>query len=406
MEIVFRELFLYLAIVYLINGLLINLLRKLGMGDFIANILTGVFFGILLLTWDNIVGIGTVPDFAGNKPIVFASQLGLLLFMMQIGFNMDFRFFRALAKHLVFRSIMLLVINFCLMVILCITAFAIPNPWTILFISVAFIGINAGAALSNNFPVADDRKRPLTNLVQMAIFADVCVVILFSIFSIFQKVGNYQAENLSIDVTSAVVMALFFLPLVGRAQVRKVFSKLERFTGDYLMVLKLSIFCFFLYFGLQVGLSVFLLGFWAGIMFKSFSGAEQTEIENKFFPVASFLYILPFVEIGRVLIVEAGIDIFSLFVLFSTLLTLALGMILFMLLDIRKKLFTHLILMAVFARGEITILLLWLARQMVPISYPVFAGMIGAVIFTSVITRLFLSGRLKKPAESLAGESI
>ena len=395
MEIVFRELFLYLALVYLINGLLINLLRKLGMGDFIANILTGVVFGVLLISWENIAGPGTMPDFAGNKPIVFISQVGLLLFMMQIGYNLDFRFFRALNKFLVFRSLMLLGINFGLVALLCVYSIGIPNPWAILFISSAFVGINAGAALSNNFPVADDKKRALTNLLQTAILTDIYVVLLFSIFSLFQKIGNYQAEDLSVDVTSAIAIALFFLPIIVPGIVRGVFKKLEMITGNYLMVLKLGVFCFFLYFGLQIGLSVFLLGFWGGILFRQFSGTEQVEIENKFFPVASFLYILPFVEIGRVLIVAGEIDIVSLFVWFSTLLTLALCMMLFMLLDIRQRLFSTQILLAVFARGEITILILWLARQLVPISFPVFAGMTGAVIFTSVVSRLFLSGQFK-----------
>ncbi len=401
MENVFIELFLYLACVYFINGLLINLFRYLKIADFIANVMTGVIFGGILIAWGQLVGPEGVERLVGNKFINFVSYVGLMLFMMQLGFNFEPRFFNFRSNSVMVQAIIFVALNSAFLGAVCYYLLGIQETLPMLTLVIAFLTINIGSILSSNFPIDPTLKRPFTNLIQLAVILDVIAILLFSGIFFWLKVRGYEPADIQQDLINVAILAIFLIPILSQNTFQKIFSFLERWSQNYTVLLKLGTFFLFLYAGFQMGLSVLVLGLWAGQIFKSLSGPARSDIRHKFFPVATFVYILPFVEIGMTLVLNweyAGNFIYHFHVV---LLTLVVITVVFSLLGIALKNFTFAIAMGAFPRGELTVLILWLAEQIELIPKSMFVLSVSVVLVTSLLGRLLFLRPLVRTEELL-----
>lgn len=458
MNVIFSQIFLYLAGVYCLNSGLIYLARRLKISDFIAHILTGVLFAAAVSGWaalfgpqnaqpyqtgyritdhtlDNLRAEGvsetTLANLAGiknrvyvgegvfldtltarvgeaealrhktqifrlavvsdktfNTFILFLTQLGLLLFLVQIGFNFDPKFFQAGGDTALKQAFLLMAL---IVLVLGGTGYFLlfaQNAWLTLFWVIAFLSIHIGAVLSARFPITLSLKKPLKDLVQLAVILDIVTLMLFALVSLYLQFRGYNPSGLKGDLPRWVALAFFILPALLPRKTEQFFGFFQKLLGEYTILLKVGFFFLFLYFGFHSGLSVLILGIWAGLLFKSFAGAVHFEVQQKFFSNVSFLYIFPFVEIGRSLISprEYSLDFWYAFgVILAALASVSLVIAL---ISLRKREYPLALSLGAFPRGELSVLILWLFKESYLIPFSLFIASVVVVMVSSLLGSL------------------
>ena len=404
MEQQFIQIFFYLAATYLIDGVLISLFRRIKLADFIAHILTGVILGFSLTMLGSVFGDGSIELILKNEFIRFIAYVGLLLFVMHLGFNFDMKFFKMNSeKHVFLYTSILVLISMVLLGGLGYLGLFEKNIIPSFLFFIAFLGINIGSVLFRNFPVPPGLKKPFTLLLRIAITLDLLVIILFSCFQLYAHYANSGLTNFKIELLSWLILAIFALLSFLPAKIEQISRWMYHITGEFAMLLKLGIFFLFIYAGLKVGISILLLGIWAGLLFRSLAGSTQFEAQQKFFPIASYLYILPFVEVGRFLVMEWQSTATFWPHLSYILLTLVVISLLYSLIMVFQEQHALIFGLGVFPRGELTILVLWLLKELsfsqVVFPKSVIIISIIAVIITSLLGTLLGKILFIHPAE-------
>jgi Kef-type K+ transport system membrane component KefB len=464
MDFAFGQIFLYLALIFIINGLLINVFRRFKLADFIAHILTGMLFALILLGWGKVLGPASVKSFQNNFRItgealeslktaelpdsllgqlasmqdkVFAgedffvdslsakigevqtnlyktnilkftasseglfkdllrllTQIGLLLLFMQLGFNFDRKLFSVSGSREVSLAFIIFILNVVVLGGASYLFFLKPNILFSFYLIIAFLSISIGAVLAAKFPASLSAKKQLRNLVQAAVILDLVAIALFTVVGLSLHYSEYGLLRLiKKDLLYWIILSIFAVIVILPLKTEQLFQFLQKFAGMSAVIFKTGLFFLFIYAGFRVGISELLLGFWAGVLLKTFSAAQHIEINQKLFPIASFLYIIPFAEVGRDLALTHWYSSdfgYYFLVLFSALSVISLiaGLTV-----IRKKEFPLILSLGTFPRGEITVLILWLFRNMLLISPPVFVVAVVVVIVSnllgSLLARLF-----------------
>lgn len=447
MDTVLSQIFLYLASIYMINGILINIFRRLKLADFIAHILTGIVFSLLLLGWGEFFGnAGTAPfnhngqldlffrqsQLNRNAPdsdtlnlvlspdsaamplrpgeddrsnalppeiapandagahfmllIKFMITVGLLLFLMQLGLNFDPRFFRMKKEENTWRQVGIFAALTALIVGLSSYFLVLERDLLLAGLTViAFLSIHIGAVLSYNFPVSARMQRPFIFLIQLAILLDIIVIGIYSALEIYVKYQNFTIFKHGIHGIYLLILLLFIFPIIFSKATVATFKTLSKWMGEYTLLLKLGILFFFFYAGFQAELSVLLLGLWAGLLFNALMDISEFEFRQKFFAGASFLYILPFVEVGRSLFFDAFYQRefwihLGVFIGALVLVSLVMGF-----LQRGERQYPLVISAGTFPRGELTVLIIWLFKEIGWIPLTVFTLLVVVVIVTNLI---------------------
>ncbi len=382
------QLFLFLAGVYFINGILISFVRYLKLADFIAHLLTGVAFGSILIGWSELFGSGVVQSFQDNSLISLLSYVGLLVFLTQLGYNFDIKLFQLADKISLLHAFALIVLIGLGIGSVSYFGLGSKEIWLTIFLIIAFMSINVGNALSGNFPVAPRLKKPFTNLIRIGVILDITAVLLFTVFILVFRYQDYSITNFRIEILYWAILLLFILPVIFPRATNKLFSLLEKVMKDFALLLKLGIFFLFFYISFQVGISYLLVGVWAGMLLRSLAGSTEFTVKQKFFPIATFFYIFPFVEIGQNLVYKWQY-LFTFWPLLNyILIALAIISFTFGLTVVRKKDFPLLLAFGVFPRGELCLLILWLSQKFDLLSPSIFIPAVIAVIVSTILGRL------------------
>lgn len=465
MDSIYSQIFLYLASIYIISGLLLNIFRRLNLPDFLAYILSGVVFAGIILGWGKVFGPENIrpfedsfkiteksienlrslelPDtvlekltplkeriFTGEdlfvdtlaanlgldqvhsykprilkysavepdifKKLIFSlSNLGILLFLIQLGFNFDASLLKSGNKSVPFQAISFILLNTLVMGAGSYFFFFEQNPGVSILLAIAFLCINAGVVLSVNFPVTLSTKIPLKNLLQLAVILDIFAIGLFAGINLFFRYENSGLPELETLFISVTLLLIFIIIILSPGRIENIFNLLNKLSAGFAVFLKTGLVLLFLYAGYRVGISILLLGIWAGILIKIFAGASRMEVEQRLFPLASFFYIIPFVEIGRPLVLRhayAHDFWFQLFVLLSALVVISLLMALFV---VRRKGVPPIMFLGTFPRGEMAAIILWLLKSMGLISNSIFVVSMMVVIISclsgSLLARIFFA---------------
>lgn len=327
-----------------------------------------------------------VSDRTFNTFIIFLTQLGLLLFLVQIGFNFDPKFFQAGSDNALKQAFLVMAL---IVLILGGTGYFLlfeQNAWITVFWVIAFLSIHIGAVLSAKFPITLSLKKPLKELVQLAVILDIVTLALFTLVSIYLQFRGYNPSGLKGDLPRWVALTFFILPALLPRKTEQFFGVFQKLLGEYTILLKLGFFFLFLYFGFHSGLSVLILGIWAGLLFKSFAGAVHFEVQQKFFSNVSFLYIFPFVEIGRSLVAprEYSLDFWYAFGIILAALA-SISLLLIALISLRKREYPLALSLGAFPRGELSVLILWLFKEAYLIPFSLFVVSVAAVMASSLL---------------------
>ncbi|RMF61159.1 MAG: hypothetical protein D6748_02325 [Calditrichaeota bacterium] len=357
----FVQLFFYLAGLYIIDGVVISYTRRLKISDFVGHILTGVIFGILLKHSSTLLNREIFTSLSQNNFIFYLAQLGILVFFMQLGFNFSPKMFTTgnKKKLLLYTSLLVLISTLVLGIVGYGYLFHKEGRSTFYFV-IAFLGINIGALLSRNFPVPTGFKRTFTTIVQMALLVDLLVIFIFSFVQWYHTYLPMNPHDWLIETLSWLLLTGFFALLFFPKALDISSRFLYQWLGEFAMLLKLGVFFLFIYAGLKVGLSIMLIGLWSGFLFRYLAASTQFEAQQKFFPIASYLYLIPFVEIGRFLVYQWDASPFFWQQLIFTLLGVAGIAIFYSMVMSAFKEKAMIFGLGVLPRGELSVLILWL----------------------------------------------
>ncbi|MGH1366037.1 MAG: cation:proton antiporter [Calditrichia bacterium] len=385
MEAKFIQIFAYLAMTYTLDGFLMSASRRLRLPDFIAHILTGVVLGGVVLIYSHLFGYKTVPDFVDNQFVAFLSYFGMILFLMQMGFSFDLKFFRVNRERIVPQVIIFLLLNVLVMGTVGYFGLTHQSFQATALLIIAFLSINIGALLTSNFPLNPTLKRPITNLIQTAVVVDLIAILFFTGMDLVRYWSDYDGTNLVNVAVYTFILILFLLPLLIPEKMTKLYNATERWIGEFTTVFKIGVFFVFLFACLKLGVSVLLVGIWGGMVFRNLAGENRFDVAEQTFALSSFLYVLPFVQIGQLLILLWKDYVFF----WSSLAYILIGLILvstiFGLIFLKKQRYAKLLAMGVFARGELTLLILWLGFRVNYIGKELFIVSVIAVILSSLI---------------------
>ncbi|RMH96298.1 MAG: hypothetical protein D6681_12450 [Calditrichaeota bacterium] len=404
------HLLVFLAGILVINSFLIALARSLKIADFIAHLLTGVALGFIVLGIESLEWTSRIkswlgmdaglPSFPGSPAIRFLAFLGLFLLLMDIGFTFDFKFFR---RHrlseapILLQSLMLLGLNILgLGAVGYLMLKQIPEGQTTVLAIAAFIAalvsLNVGTVLTTNFPTVSALKKPFTNLVQVAVVLDVVALVEFALLHFVAGPVISPAEALAQSLVPLLIVGACLVLMLFPPITRRGFALLEKWIGEYTLPLKIALVLLFVYGAFQLfgdALALLpLIGFGAGVLMRVLSGNRHLEVRRQFFPVASFFYMLPFVYVGYGLVRSWAPGEMFWPTLDFTLLALALISLVFGFFVLRRGEYPILLSFAVFPRGELAVLLLWLAQELGWFPAGFFSAAVAAVVVSSLIGRV------------------
>jgi hypothetical protein len=320
--------------------------------------------------------------------LLFIAHIGLLLFMMQLGFNFDHKFFKLNDSSFFPRAMLILTLDILLLGGVAYYLLFNENFLISVFLTIAFLSINLGAVLSVNFPITLSMKNPLKNLVQIAVTLDVLAIIFFTFLSYYLRYTQSDIGVLEANLVYLVILLSFILPIAFSTRTEQIFQSLQKLGKIFVVLLKAGLFFLFLYLGYRAGISILFLGVWAGMLLKVFAASHQMEVNQRFLSIASFLYVIPFAEVGRSLVVAHAYSGSFWPRLLIILLVLAIISLLAALTGLKKKAFPLILSLGTFPRGEIALLIIWLLKNTYLLPASVYVVSVIAVLITSFLGSL------------------
>jgi len=339
--------------------------------------------------------------------LLFIAHIGLLLFLMQLGFNFDHRLFKLNDASFLPRAMLMLVLDIVLLGGGSYYFLFRENPLVSIFLTITFLSIHLGAVLSVNFPITLSMKKPLKNVVQIAVLLDIFAIILFSVLSYSLRYRQEGIAALEANLPYFLIACFFILPVGFPSRTERLFQPLKKLGKTFIILFKTGLFFMFLYLGYRAGISILFMGIWAGLLLRVFAASHQMEVNQRFISIASFLYVIPFAEVGRGLVVAHAYSGNFGSRLLIILLALAVISVLASLTGLGKKAFPLILSLGTFPRGEIALLILWLLKNTYFMPASVYVVSAIAVLITSflgsllarvIFTRPFRFQRKAKPA--------
>jgi len=393
----FVQIFIYLALAYTVDGFLMSASRRLRLPDFLAHILTGVMLGGIALLYTKFFG-DKPPGFLNNEFVAYLSYFGLILFLMQLGFSFDPKFSRLDNDRRAPQVAVFILLNVFILGLIGYFGLTGGSIKGTIFIIIAFLSINIGAMLTSNFPINPVLKRPMTNLIQTAVIVDLFAILAFSFMEQLRFWGEFNGGSVRNLIFYGFILLLFLLPVVIPEWTTRLYRGTEKVIGQFTTVFKIGLFFVFLFAGFRLGFSILLMGIWGGMVFRNFAGENRFDVAERTFALSSFLYVLPFVQIGQMLIVDWQENVLFWQNLAYILMGLMLVSMIFGLIFLKAQRFAKLLAMGVFARGELSLIILWLGNRVEYIDDKLFIVAVVAVVASSLIGKLMFLRPLKVQA--------
>lgn len=419
---------LYLACVVAVDGLLLVLLRRLRLADFIAHIVTGVFIGFLFgpglggvklqlephdaleLLSEQVISKGDSNGTLGKKLSQFQqlkfpdeaaltdslrnalsdsqwakispklprriqtavtgseqllqllAAVGVILFMMQLGFGLDLRLFASrLRRDLLIPLVVFVIANTLILSLYGYFIFG-RDAFATAALVAAFLSINIGAVITPTPPSTPQLRRSLNGLLYLAATLDIAAVIMFAAIRPFFEFQNALEIPFSWQEILAWVLLLAYVPpLLMPRRAATFFGSVQQRLGESSVPLAALLILLFVFAALQVGMALPLLGIWCGMLLRTIMPHFMGLAGNRLFGWGSIFMMLPFVDAGRKLTASDSLTYASgleglvlLLALFAISMTSS-----SVLWQNRQQLRTYLI--GTISRGELALLLFWCA---------------------------------------------
>ncbi len=336
----------------------------------------------------------------------FLVYVGLMLYLMQMGVNLNPRVLqlhqdRIFLLHASIIVIISVVVLFSGGYFLIFDQHIIPSfLWMI-----AFLSINIGSLISVVFPLKSPFKSPFSRLIQISVLLDILALAGYGWIVLAKNYQHNFEAQLKADAIYWIILMIFTAIMPMHSQIRSIIKHFQSWLGDFSILLRLGFILLFLYAGSRINFPVLILGLGAGFLFRVLLQSESLDFRQRFFSNASFLYILPFAEIGR-LFFQPGIYLTATWIAVMWMLAMFAVLAIFIaLVWFTQTGFPKVMGIGAFPRGEMSALIWWLFYKASFISANVFLSgvlavilstLLGSVIARIVFVRSAISGKKLK----------
>ncbi len=381
-----------LGVFWILDSLILVGCRRFAFSDFIGHLFTGAIFGGLSLIFPHQIFAVNLSELFTNPLLNSFSNLGLFLFFLLLGFNLDGTVLRlSLTKN--FKKLVLL---FCLNIFILglgVFLFVKPNPISAFIFVIAFLGINVGPLLSGLFMENPSFKKYSKDLLQFALILDIVAFILFVILDSYLR-NRYFATSLLKwgSVVLLVGITLLISLLNSSARSPKKLKASITAVGRRWVVGGLFV---FLAIGMYSPVSSVLLAVWLGALLRTIVGNKTHLIRKQLYNAASLFIVLPFLQIGYEA-VSRGTSVMNFWLFFFVILILWIVVnFLYGILLNRLENIPILMTLGIFPKGDLTVLLLWLGYRLDLFPATVLAAAVMVVLFTAFLGQYLFVRPLK-----------
>jgi Kef-type K+ transport system membrane component KefB len=395
MKIIPFEVILFLSLIYLFFPFWLKLFRKINFPDFITYIWSGFFLGGLIALLKNFTFLKFTFISETNSIYIFVLYLSLFLFLVQLGNNINFNTPKYLTSEITFQILVFLLLN--LIIIGGGIYFFVlrSDVITAIIFFLAFISINIGPLMMQYVTFELELDKEISRYIQLATLLDIFII---TTFSVIHTLVNFNLSG-GFFLTEAVL--LIILLIVAFATFLNVFkSKLESLFQkqhlEYFIPFSLGLILVIFMIGIKTSISFFLLAIWYGIFLNLIGATPGSQIKNRFNTVVSILYPLPFIEIGRIVFMDYHHSLrFWLYLNYLLLALIGITFLFNMYLRIRgeKREFYF---FSFFARGEISVIILWIVYKQSLISNHLFIAAVLAIVISTILSQFFLTKKIRE----------
>ncbi len=380
------QFFVYLAFVYIISAVTLVVVRRLRLPDFLAYLITGAFVGAFLLLLSDYPQILNRVFNDNNVFLLFANHIGVLVFLILIGLNVDPQFFRwAEGDNLMFSTVLAVL---TLLFIGTVSFFFVTaqNWWATLFLTTAFLSINIGAVAQSYLLETGWLKKQTTNLLQMALGLDLLTIIAIAAIDTVKQ--NLHRDFTVLDLMYFLLFLLFSLPILMRQRFSLFLARRSPPATNSILFLAMGIFFISLNLAYNTGLSLIFIGFWAGLFLKSMIPSLEKFQRQRLLQLGAFFFLIPFTDMGRVAVM-AFQHTYLIWKNFNFLMAalILLAIVFGVYVRYRKQPLLFLVL-GTFPRGELTLIIFWLAYRQRILSAEVFIPAVFVVVISVLVGHL------------------
>jgi hypothetical protein len=321
-------------------------------------------------------------------------QLGLLLFMVNLGANYDPAAIRyKLTPVILAESAIVLIVNSSGLLIVGLYLFN-GSFASALLVMIALLSFSVTTIISLRLTDQISWKEPIDKLLKSSLMTDLIALAGYTIV-LFVTLNMPTAEQLGF----LSVLAAGMIIIVFAEQLWRYFAFLREWSAEIKIFLRIASILLLIYCGYRFHFPLLVLGLISGLMLNLMLGKTDLYSRKRIFGVVSILYPLVFITIGYRMYnlwAQTSFDItqfVSGFLIAFTLIAVVLAIIWKI-----KRADPAFIALGIFPRGEIAALIIWQMWEQNLIDSRLFLGGLLAILFSSVIggiIRKFLpEGRL------------
>ncbi len=390
------QFFFYLAAVYVLSAPVLFWTRRMRLQDFTAYLIAGMLLGLGLVWLKPYPSILHRIFFENNVFIFFANHMGLLVYLIILGLNFELSLFRWASSRVMRVTSVLGAANgsaFFLIGML----FFFRNEWfPALFFTTAFLTVGLGALVRNLLEKGIQFRAELTEIVQAGSLLDVLTIAAFAtIHTVFQ---NLHRQYSLVDLIFLVAFMVFSIPIVFRRRFAPWLNRIPMVASESIVLIALGIFLITLNLAYSSGLSVFFIGFWAGLFLKNMIPRFEQFPFQRVVNSSSFIYLLPFADVGRMIVMNfAGWAAVG-FVVGGMVFVVAIILGFYWIYLVKQEHYSWPIALGTVPGGELSILILWLIWRSGIIGNAVASGAVLTILITTIVwelmTRYLLQGKV------------
>ncbi len=397
------QFFFYLAAIYVLSAPILFWTRRMRLQDFTAYLISGMLFGLALRWLQPYPSVLNRIFFENNVFIFFANHLGLLVFLIILGLNFELSLFRWASTRVMRVTFAVALMNFSTIFLIGMFFFFHQQWFPTLFFATAFLTVGLGALVRNLLEADIHFRAELTEIVQAGSLLDVLTIATFAtLHTVFQ---NLHREYGLVDLIFLILFMIFSIPIIFRRRISHWLNRIPVVASESVVLVALGIFLITLNLAYSSGLSVFFIGFWAGLFLKNMIPRFEQFPFQRIVNSSSFIYLLPFADAGRMVVMGyPGWKPLG-YVVFGMLLVVVIILGFYFIYLVKQERYSWPIAVGMVPGGELSVLIIWLIWRSNIIGDAVGGGAILTILLTTIgwelMTRNFMRSRVVPEEEML-----
>jgi len=386
---------LFLGLIYLLFPIWLKLFRKLNCPDFITFIWTGFFLGGLVVLIQSSTFLKFTFLVKINSLYVFILYFSLFLFLVQLGNNINLKTIRNLSSGITYTILIFLFLNLVLIGGGVYYFVLRSDIITAIIVFLAFLSINIGPLMMQYVKYRRELHKEVLLYIQLATLIDIFIIIAFSVMHTLINIklskDIFGTEVLILIILFAITIITSLKSIKGNLK-----SLIQNQNLEYIIPIGIGIILVVFIIGIRTDISLFLLAIWFGIILNLMGGSPGSRMRTRLNSFASVLYPVPFIEVGRIVFMDYHQSLsFWLYLNYFILAPIVTAFLFGIYMRIRGENKGYYF-FSFFARGEISLIILWMVYRQNLVSNHLFIAAVIAIVLSTLVSQFFLTKRFAK----------